>query len=679
MSEFLAAAKQLADACPSLNQATSLDRLAETLKSVIFNVFEASAFALGLFKWEEGPAMGLEVRGTSDTPTKLEPGEISTDLAQWIVAHGKALCIPVVSADARHFDAFPGTQSRMAAPIFWRDGIIGVLDVQYTAPNACEVHDLVLLRILSSKIALQVATIRATTQQRARIIELKARSDRHKIIHQVGKTIAEGPTIKTAIQKVVDMVATGLRYARTAVLLYDKELEELEVISAHGYGDVEGLRVPVSKGATGYAVRHGEPVNIPDVTTDPRYVKGIPRGRSELVVPILHNNNEVCGVIDVESHVMNAFDAEDIRLLSIVASYTATAIYAAQSQESLEAERRLRHRMALEAKLLSTVNQTLNAIADPDDLCEKSLDLAGEILGWQRSAMWYTEPANGVLVAHRIHGEVPFEVGKRISIGEGTPGKAAKQCDIALVNTAPAQGDDAGGQEQQQPEMAVPIWDEREIIGVLHILGDHAPFTPSDSALLTVFASQVSSAYTALNLRQQKERHLQALDDRTRRLDLLSRVMRSLTRRLKLKELLDELLRLCAEAFDLSHCALLLLDAKQQVLLLEAAIGYDDSAPPEIPIGEGITGYVAATGVPTLAADVSKDPRYIAGVSGGRSEMAVPLRVFGDVIGVLDAESPEEGAFTEDDLDLFACFAAQAATAIYSADLATRLQKKEQG
>ena len=88
---------------------------------------------------------------------------------------------------------------------------------------------------------------------------------------------------------------------------------------------------------------------------------------------------------------------------------------------------------------------------------------------------------------------------------------------------------------------------------------------------------------------------------------------------------------------------------------------------------------MATTGVPILVADVTKDPRHIVGVSGSRSEMAVPLRVFGEVIGVLDAESVEESAFDEDDLDLFSCFAAQAAVAIHNANLVAKLAKEQDG
>jgi GAF domain-containing protein len=143
---------------------------------------------------------------------------------------------------------------------------------------------------------------------------------------------------------------------------------------------------------------------------------------------------------------------------------------------------------------------------------------------------------------------------------------------------------------------------------------------------------------------------------------------------MSLDELLEEILRLCAEAFDLRHVALLLFEEGTRTLVLRAEVGYDERAPRRLGIDEGITGHVAATGVPVLVPDVTKDPRYVTGVSGGRAEMAAPLKVHGRLLGVIDAESAVAFGFSEEDLDLFTSFAAQAAIAIRGAELQARLE-----
>ncbi|MBN1859656.1 sensor domain-containing diguanylate cyclase, partial [Candidatus Bipolaricaulota bacterium] len=66
-------------------------------------------------------------------------------------------------------------------------------------------------------------------------------------------------------------------------------------------------------------------------------------------------------------------------------------------------------------------------------------------------------------------------------------------------------------------------------------------------------------------------------------------------------------------------------------------------------IGEGITGWAAAEKRSAVVDDVARDSRYIQGYEGIRSELAVPILLSGDVLGVLNVESPEEAYFSPED------------------------------
>jgi signal transduction histidine kinase len=66
-----------------------------------------------------------------------------------------------------------------------------------------------------------------------------------------------------------------------------------------------------------------------------------------------------------------------------------------------------------------------------------------------------------------------------------------------------------------------------------------------------------------------------------------------------------------------------------------------------IPVGEGVTGHVAKTGRPIVVGDVGSFPGYIVGDPEIRSEMAVPMHIGDDVVGVLDVESRQPDAFDE--------------------------------
>ncbi len=83
----------------------------------------------------------------------------------------------------------------------------------------------------------------------------------------------------------------------------------------------------------------------------------------------------------------------------------------------------------------------------------------------------------------------------------------------------------------------------------------------------------------------------------------------------------------------------------------------------------GIIGWVCRTGQTVRANDVRSDPRYVEGDSTTRSELCVPLKVGGRVIGCINMESPHENAFGEHDERLLTTLANQAAIAIENARL----------
>lgn len=69
----------------------------------------------------------------------------------------------------------------------------------------------------------------------------------------------------------------------------------------------------------------------------------------------------------------------------------------------------------------------------------------------------------------------------------------------------------------------------------------------------------------------------------------------------------------------------------------------------EIPVGRGVCGAAAAEGRTQLVWDVHQFPGHIACDSASNSEIVVPIRAAGKIVGVLDVDSPHIGRFTEED------------------------------
>ena len=87
------------------------------------------------------------------------------------------------------------------------------------------------------------------------------------------------------------------------------------------------------------------------------------------------------------------------------------------------------------------------------------------------------------------------------------------------------------------------------------------------------------------------------------------------------------------------------------------------------PAGNGVTGFVAATGKSYLCEDTTADPLYLEGCRDAKSSLTVPLILHDEVIGTFNVESPEPRAFTEADLQFLQIFVRDVAVALNTLEL----------
>src|ERR1700739_2445061 len=145
---------------------------------------------------------------------------------------------------------------------------------------------------------------------------------------------------------------------------------------------------------------------------------------------------------------------------------------------------------------------------------------------------------------------------------------------------------------------------------------------------------------------------------------------------------LDTTLRRVAEVvrkvIDYEIFAILLLNEKTQELRFRFQIGYPEEITERsrIKVGEGVTGQAAQLRQPALISAVREDARYIEAVPNVCSELAIPLITKNRVIGVIDIEAREPGAFTEEHLRILTLVASRMAAGIENAQLYTRTTKQ---
>jgi signal transduction histidine kinase len=165
--------------------------------------------------------------------------------------------------------------------------------------------------------------------------------------------------------------------------------------------------------------------------------------------------------------------------------------------------------------------------------------------------------------------------------------------------------------------------------------------------------------------------------DKLRQFEALARVDRVINSSLEPAKVLDLIMREAVRVMRATSGSVVLINPHNQLLEIEVAIGLSAKARQlKLPIGKGVTGWVAKTGQPLRVTDVTTDPHYVAVRRGVRSELAVPLVVNDQLIGVLNVDSTRRGAFEASDEELLVGLANHAAQIIHNSWLYTAVAQK---
>lgn len=212
----------------------------------------------------------------------------------------------------------------------------------------------------------------------------------------------------------------------------------------------------------------------------------------------------------------------------------------------------------------------------------------------------------------------------------------------------------------------VPLLAGGEFLGLVQAIngGEDGRFDGQDLELLDVIAERI--ALTLRNARILKEA-VHALEEAKS----LHEIGIALSGSLELDELLDKILENLKRVIEYEIAIVYLVDPRDGTINQIATYGLEDSVQERLHLkmGQGICGRVAQTGKGVIASDVSADPDYVVLRPQTKSEMAVPISIDNNIIGVFNIESDTRDAYTEHDLELMNGYASLAAVSIERARL----------
>ena len=178
--------------------------------------------------------------------------------------------------------------------------------------------------------------------------------DKLRMLLDITKTISRSLDLDEVLNLVMDTLDSLIPYDAAGIYLvkcssplaaWDGERDEscvfhTQAVRGYDIDDLQELHLKMGEGLIGHVAVTGKPYVSHDVGNNPRYINARPRTNSEMVAPII-SNNQVIGVFDLESDELNAYSNDDVEVLMLLASQVAIIIEKVMLHDQLIEKQRL--------------------------------------------------------------------------------------------------------------------------------------------------------------------------------------------------------------------------------------------------------------------------------------------------------------------------------------------------
>src|SRR5579871_2934117 len=364
-AEVLATLSEIGE---EVNSSLDLDEVLARAAALIKRHIDYEIFGVLMF---EGDGSYLKHRFSIGYPPDLA-ANLRIPLGQGIsgtaAASGHPVRVGDTLHDSRYIHAVDDVRSELAVPLMLRGKCIGVLDIQSRHPEYFTREQQNILTLLASRLAVAI--------ENARLFErVRAQADTLLLLNEVGRETSSILDVEELLRRAAEQTKRVIDYQILSIMLYDEDQKVFRhrVDVKHGQRVQGKLRAAASEGIVGAAATLREPVLVPDVTADPRYIMANPETRSELAIPMMHKGR-VIGVLDLESPQVNYFTEDHVQTLSILAANFAVSLENARLYERVAKDEA---RMERELQAAKRIQGALLRQVPSDDF---GLDLAARYL-----------------------------------------------------------------------------------------------------------------------------------------------------------------------------------------------------------------------------------------------------------------------------------------------------------
>jgi GAF domain-containing protein/HAMP domain-containing protein len=569
------------------------------------------------------------------------------------------------------------------------------------------------------------STLEQRVAERTRNLELAA---------EVGRTVSQVRALDVMLTDAAELIRTQFDLYYVQVYLANPSQTYLNMQAGTGHVGRELLghshRLPYNADSiNGRAAVEKRSVVISDTTASATFKPNplLPDTRSEMAVPLMIGQR-VVGVLDMQSENAGSLNQDALAAFEALAGQLAVAI---QNANSLAETQQARAEVEAQAQRLTRSNWVdyLDAIHKPEEtgfvfeqnkvtpLLENvevkenalftPITVTGEPLGRLVVEMEGQSPIARTdellsAVARQVSQQIEnlrlldsaeryrfeAEEASRRLTREGWKSYAAEAgetlsfvYDLKEVRPLNHNGD----REPETTGYVLPLKVHDETIGKLVVQGMEAGDGESLS-LATAVAERLGTHIESLRQFEETQRGQIELDKRAHQLAAVAEVSSVSSRELDIQKMLESVVHLTQRKFGLYHAHVFLYNENTQKLQI-VACGYQEGDEHEGTHGtttiaidqeQSLVARSARNRQPVIVNDVQSEPGWLPNplLPDTNSELAVPLFMGDTILGVLDVQSDQTDAFTQEDANIYSTLASQISTALQNAQSFAKAQKQ---
>ncbi len=650
------------------------DALLERVTQIVGELWQLDNFGVMLLDRESG-ALRLHPsyqRGT--TMTHLESVALGEGITGQVARTGRPICTGNVRRHPHYIAVNPQVRSELCVPLLIDGEIIGVVDVESCQPDSFSEQDQQVLTTLAAQIATAIDRLRRTS-------EAKQQTQQIQTIYELGQQITSILQLDTLLPAIANLITTTLNVHSTHIALVEGERM---VCRASSNGDPTSCERPMSFSIHEQPLRDIIHTGKKRMITAPRemLVPNHAHAReisTEILLPLQLNGTTI-GLLIVASGKPPHAMASDVALLEFLADQITVAIQNAQLFTAM------RQKTQELTSLYETALMT-NQVSDPRQLVKQLYKQIEPLLAPDDfHLVLYDEPKDELEVAFSMR------KGKRIPDvsplhrpleASGLTGWVIRRRETLLINdmetealpTAPCDGACA------RSWLGMPLIAYQQVIGALTIGSKQKDaFETNQQRFMESIASQVATALISTQMHQE----VAATADQLAILHASSQELISI--RADAEEVYRAIHKTVSRLMEAEAFVIALLDQQKDQIYFPYLVDRGERrAARRVARDACLSGEIIATGESRLIPDIKKVPARIKSKLfhfgdpiSIRSILAVPLRLHGQVFGMLATESYQPNAFTLEHQRILEMLAFDAAIALENARLFIEEHKRRQ-